>query len=236
MEIINKENFELRFPNLGEINMNAMEEEARNFYFNLYAIYMDLFYKYLLKNINLKSYEKELSAMSLKPIEKDEMDFYQSLAHQFLSYFYIRNNVYLERLANEQVEFMAQKIINSNFELDNKTEEIIESTFRNLIFENVTGNFDSNFIVNFGPNLPQFHAPVNALVLGIRFQNIIKNGNPKTIEQYRLILAELDSIIERMEEDFSDILKIPVKVILYDEKSIKKKDELLDNEDNLKRG
>jgi len=225
MKLIDNEMYKARMSVNDKININDMTEEAKEFYFAVYSLYMELMYKYLLKKTDIINYDNILTNKGYKFVSNGNQDFYQNFSDEFLRFFYIRNNLYMDRLTNEEIEFLGNKLSISNFELDKETENFIEKTYKKLIFENVSGNYDSNFEVNFGPNNPMFFAPVDALVIGVRYN---EEFGENFIEEYLIKRDFIEKIRVEISEKLNKVLSVPVAVIYYNNDSIKKNNNLED--------
>jgi len=213
-----------------KIKIDDMNKDAKEFYFSIYSLYMELLYKYLMKKIDIVTYDNKLRSIGFDKIIEDDMDFYQMFSTTNLNYFYIRNNLYMERLDSSDVEFLGDRVIKQNDNLDKEAEEFVERTYKKLIFENVTGDYNTNFVINFGPDSPKFYTPVNSLVIGIRYkEDLIKENNQNNLKLYSRKRMFVDNLCLEMSKKYTEILSIPVSVISYDENSVKKKINLEDS-------
>ena len=105
--MINIGNFNI-YPN--DIDYVKLEQQGlckdgnlNDAYFKLYNTYLSLFYDILNDN-GLNSFDNDLenSNLHFNQVEKEDMDMYQS--NSIFKYFYVRNNLYLEKLSNEDIE------------------------------------------------------------------------------------------------------------------------------------
>ncbi len=224
MIAINIEDFKLRFPNNSKIILDDMNKDAQDFYLSIYALYMDLFNQYIIKNTHIKDYDDIVSNDDLgyQVVADENKDIYQQFSDNFLQYFYIRNNLYLERLSNDDINLLKEKIIDENFELDEATEELVSRTFRSVIFENINGDVEHTFLTNFGPEDRKFFAYNHSLVIGVRFLMDYDD-----LENYFTLENNLVELCQKVENSLMESLNMDVKVIQYNDYSIKKK---LDND------
>ena len=224
MTVLTEEIYNTRLSVNERIKIGDMNKDAKEFYLAIYSLYMNLMYQYLMKKTEIVNYDKQLIDKDFKSIDEEYTDFYQMFSEGFLKFFYIRNNLYLDRLTNEEIEFLGSKLAGNNYALDRQAEELIERTYRKLIFENVSGNYDSSFDVNFGPDSMKFYAPVNSFVIGVRYDEELINGcDDKSIEKYLTKRNFVEELCLELSEKLSEILNMPVSVIYYNNNSIKKK-------------
>ena len=218
MEIIKIEDYKTRFPIINDgIDIDTMSEEIIGFHFAMYSLYTDFLVNYIIKNTSLKQREETLiNSQLLFPIDDEDKDFYQSTTGRYLNYFYIRNNIHIENLTNDETNFLINKIRNDEFEYDAEVEKFIKNTFSKVI-----NDYDISkppVTINYGPIAEQYYAPTNSLILGFRFnEDVIDVENKiKKIEQSNNIALEI-------EKEISEKLGVNARVIIYDSYSVKKK-------------
>lgn len=226
--IITETEYGTRFPQNELYNIEDMDQDMKEYFFQLYSLYYHLLIKYVIKKTNLTKYDNHFlnSPLHYKVVEKENMDIYQSLSSDNLNYFYIRNNVYLDRLSNEERAFLSEKLKNDNTQLSMESEMFIENTFNRVIME-TTKSSGENCVINFGPEAMSFYAPINALVIGFRYDEFSLNGmddNAWDQQNYKQ-REEIPIILNSMKTQFSEILNMPVYNICYNEFSIKKRYE-----------
>ena len=75
-------------------------------YQDLYQLYTILLTKYVDKRLNLSEREKEIidHPLHLEPVKEEDQDSYQSLTP--LKFFFIRNNLKLERIPKETLQIL----------------------------------------------------------------------------------------------------------------------------------
>ena len=100
MILIDEDYYNTRFPIIGDFDLSKLDDNAKKFYLIEYSVYSSFLYDYLLKHTSIKKSDETLknsTEYEFPTIEKDEMDLYQYLSIGKLNYFYIRNNIYLNR-------------------------------------------------------------------------------------------------------------------------------------------
>ena len=229
--LISEEDYELRFPNNDKLNIKEMSQNLKTDFLKMYSFYMNLFTKYLTTKTLIKKFDDYLNHSNLNfvKIEEENKDIYQKLSGNTLKYFYVRNNLYLDRLTTEEIMFLKNLIINNSMELDSKTEKFIESTYKKLMFEDIDES--SDILTNFGPENIQFFAPSNALIIGFRYDEFNYNGmsDKEWDENYNKQILLLENIFKQLNENIKNNFNNNSYIIKYDDFSIKKKI----NEDNI---
>ncbi len=222
---ITKENLETRFPNNSAFTLESMEEETLHDYLNLYSYTQTLLNSFVSETLGISRYDAYLSYSPLhyQTVLESEMDIYQYLSMSVLKYFYVRNNLYLERLTSEERSFLINKMLREDLSIDEKTKDFLLSVFPRLIVETnkVSGEIG---ITNFGPEVPNFMAPMNSLVIGLRYDEFYE-GNLSDDEwdsNHEKQRVEVAKMMAQLNEELSSKISIPIKVIQYNEFSIKK--------------
>lgn len=227
-EVIDKKSFVTRFPN-GNKDIDNLDEQTNETYRLLYQAYSNLFRKYLIEKLELKKYDDEMSNSSLnyKKVSEEKMDIYQSFTKKELNYLYIRNNLYIERLSSEQKELLYDWFVQGKEDLNDDNISFIESTYKQVIFEDVSGTGDI-LSINYGPDNPSYYFPNNSLVIGIRYDEFDLNGmsDDEWDANHDKQIEEINSLIIRFMLEQKDKISVPLYCALYNDYSIKKKQEL----------
>lgn len=198
-------------------------------FIEIYKAYYSFLAKYLDKILNISEMDKILkeSKFHLKEVEEQDKDIYQSFSS--FSYFYLRNTLYIERLDELELQQLKKKIDSKDEILDYDTEMMIKQSYEKVI---TTTNVENVTFINYGPySSRQYYAQNNAIVLGVRYDpeyNASENNpdysddawDENNDRQIYLVKA----VIDTMNEEAENKLNVPVKVIEYNEDSVKKKD------------
>ena len=224
MRKINIENYETKFPYLNYEFFNNLENKEE--YLNEYSAYVELLVKYLIKNTSIKEMDDKIKNSKeficpFEGVEKDNQDLYQYLCSDYLTFFYIRNNIYIERLTDEEKKQLNSIINSNNQEFDESQELFVKNTFSKLIKEEIGSN--KNNLVNFGPgNKSEYYALTDSLVIGARYDE----GVPvEAFNQNKHLYFERQDYFEEecesLNKKLKDELKQEVSVIRYNNDSIK---------------
>lgn len=219
---ITQDNFENQSPNLINYELllekNLGHEVPNEKYFqllNLYKLYFEQYLKELLP-LNLIDENMKKSDLSYTKVNDDDMDFYQSTSNMDLSYIYLRNNFYVEKLSNEDIEFvLGQK------EYNDEVKEFIRRTYKNVI-----NPYDEDRLIFYGPENQIHMCNSSDVVLGIRY-NEFEQGTLSDSEfeerffKQKQLINQLSSVLEIAGESQ---FNMSIRCIQYNEFSIKKND------------
>ena len=131
---------------------------------------------------------------------------YQS--NSIFKYFYVRNNLYLEKLSNEDIENLLSN--------DSNKKDIVLRTFKDII------NIDDGYKVCYGPDTDNFWYDSDILVLGFRFLEFSDNGlsDEAWEEEFYKKRTYLNNMFSSLEASLTEKLGLKVKICEYDEYSI----------------
>lgn len=210
--MINAENFSI-YPNdinyvkLEQLGLCDKDDNLNDSYFKLYNTYLGLLYD-ILKDNGLMNYDDDLknSSLHFNQIEKEDMDMYQS--NSIFKYFYVRNNLYLEKLDNEDIKKLLSE--------DNNKKDIVLRTFKNVV------NIDDGYKVCYGPDIDRFWYDSDILVLGFRYDEFYDNGlsDDDWQDEFCEKRPYLNNVFSNLEANLTEKLGLKVKVCEYDEYSI----------------
>ena len=214
--------YETRTPNSNSNYFNSLSEPEKAKYLDLYLLYYDLLYKYLISKLELQKYDDMLlnSQNIFYQVAIENMDLYQKIGSKYLKYFYLRNNLYIERLSKEELDFLNKKLVNNNHDLDNETLTFINNTYQKVILENYQGEV---YNINYGPDSLSFYKPNNALIIGVRFDNYYKSpleSDDEWNNKYNDRLYELEIIMKILSRKLEKFETLGY-VIEYNDFSIK---------------
>ena len=164
--------YETRNPNSNFKFFDNLSDIGKEQYLKLYLKYSDLLYKYMIKKLELQRFDNLLlnSPCKFKKIKENDMDLYQKLGSKHLKYFYIRNNLYIERLSNEELN----DLINLTMD-DLDSHDFIEKTYFKVLLEDPDPN--SKLITIYGPDNKEFIKPSNVIVIGYSYVKFDKDEN-----------------------------------------------------------
>ena len=154
-EFLNLINFDLvREKGLGTETLNEK-------YFEILNKYKSFFETYLKENLPLDYIDQNMkeSELDFRPIKDSKKDFYQMTSTMNLTYIYLRNNLYIEKLSKEELQ-----LLDSETEYNDKVKDFIKNTYKKVI-----NPYDDSKIVFYGPENGQFIGNSNDIVLGIRY-------------------------------------------------------------------
>ena len=214
-------------PNSNRIQFNTMSLDERKRYVKLYNLYRKCFTEYIINKLNLKYYDDKIlnSNLNFKAVNKKDMDIYQYFSSDELKYLYIRNNIYLENLTEDERLFLNNLLNDKNYEFDKRIETFIEETYERVIFENICKD-DKEYMVFYGTNAECYMASNKSFILGLRYDDFtFEDTNEELWEkQYeKQTLEFLPKLISEMKKKFEKELKTSVQIMKYNEFSVTKR-------------
>ncbi len=225
MKVITKEQIESRFTVQDVSFLENMDEDTLTSYLQLYSYLQILLNVYVSEYLGLERYDAylEYSELKYKKVKEEDMDVYQYLGSSVMQYFYIRNNLFLERLTKEERDFFVEKMVEENYKVDEKMKDYIKNILSRVIVETEKTRGEVG-LTNFGPDIPSYFAPMNALLIGLRYdefyhENMTDEEWDFSHEQQQ---KDLDKLISQLNLELESKLDIPFKVIQYNEFSVKK--------------
>lgn len=195
-KVISEEQIDKLYPN--NYNENILKayslkdlklNTSFRYYYSYYRFHLE---EYLYEILNLKEIDNKIKSLNANI---NYNNFYKDISNLDMDFVFIRNNIFLDRLTQE--EFIKFKEL-YNSEEHNELKDFIENTYKKLIIFDT--NISSDKVVNYDPLYGRFLAHNNALVIGI-----IADNN-----------EELINYLKQKEEEYSNILNIPVKIHVYD--------------------
>lgn len=230
---LNLENLNTICPNNSKISLKELTKKVENNYLKLYFLYRKLFTEFIIEKIDLQKYDEKIlnSRLNFPIVNEDNMDVYQYFSSDILTYFYIRNNIYIENLSLEERKFFQNRIDENNFELDDTARKIIDDTYGKIIFEDTmkNGEICETF---YGPNSSSYLAQNDAVIIGVRYDEFNLNGlsDNEWDKLHDEQLVYLEDVLYKMKLNTKDKLTKPILFLRYNEFSVMNKDN-----DNLEK-
>lgn len=212
---IDEEFLLLERPNIREELGIRSDAEMRE-YLKLYNTYNNLLIQYAMKQYYFGDMDQELSedySEKFIPVAEDEKDLYQYSANGYLKYYYLRNNVYVERLSEADKQYLLSL---KDISLTAENAEFVARTHLSVILEDASTEGRN---VAYGPNTldGRFYKPSNAIIVGVRydeFNNLPEDDAVNLFATRRGILAISNDFLEYKVRKH---LGIPFYVMIYDE-------------------
>ena len=216
---IDEEELLIERPNIRE-ECNIKSNEGMQEYLNLYNIYNNLLIQFLMKEYSLINVDNELAKRKdeFKEVSYEDKDMYQKSSTGYLKYFYLRNNIYIERLSVEERDFLNKIYLTGNLTLNEEIEEFIKKTYLKVILESPSSK---STYINYGPNNSKFIRPSNAVIIGVRYDEFSQlTQKDNLLEYYSSSLSNLQILINFLEYKIKKEKNVPFAVIKYDEYSV----------------
>ncbi len=225
MILLDEEYYSTRFPKFNN-GFESLSDNEKNTFLNRYSLYMNYLYNFLITETSIKNHDaflKNNKNFTIPTVDEKDKDMYQYLSKGFLEYYYIRNNLNLFCLSNEQLSFLDNRIKNNNYMYDNDAKEFIMNTFREVICEPI----EENTKVSYGPaDSSYFHVLNGSLVIGQRYDEYVTEDlrNSDNQKKYFRRAAIIERECQIISEEISDKLFMDVRVLRYVDETVQKKE------------
>jgi len=173
-------NLEIFQNNNENISLNQAQEKGladgksiNENYVKIYLAYKNLLEYYLFTRLNLNKYDNALNSCGLTfpSVEKSCMDFYQIFSKHLGNYFFLRNNLYIERLSKEDLLYISNLITSDSMDME-EAMRFIERTYKEIIRENPQELFCYQFSALSG----EYVLRDGTIVIGFRYDHF-KDAN-----------------------------------------------------------
>ena len=165
------------------------------------------------------------SELGFKSVNKEKMDFYQYCTCDELKFFYIRNNLYMENLTEQEKEFLTRYSKNADDISKEEIENFVKNSFHKVIVKN-NEKEELEYLIPFGPDSIRYFAKSNSIVIGFRYEQY--DTENKTEDEWYEIYKKrefefLNSFLKETETYFQSILPNQnIKIMQYNDFSVKK--------------
>lgn len=213
---IDKNLLETKLPYRNKEYFDSMSLESQENYLKLYKLYNNLLVQYLIKKYDLNLYDKMIkdSNRLFTKVDTNDMDIYQYVSSKYLDYLYIRNNIYIEKLSQEELLYLSS----TKELLDSNNEQFIEKTYKKVIFENE--------YTMYGPDNSKYLKKPNTLIIGLRCKSIdLNNGSDDELDNFLSQQQYLKLFIPELSRQLNDRNLDSIEVIEYNNSSVVKKQE-----------
>lgn len=195
-------------------------------YYTVVKNYKVLLENYLMSKLPLKEMDDMIvnSGLAFVSLETDEMDFYQKFSSMKLKYVYLRNNLYVHKLSDEDINTLvgltAKQMEKPNAELI----ELIERTYKDVIDAKPLGeDVAVNYKKCYGIDSSDYWLNSDELVFGVRYDEFAENGlgdGDEWMDNYNNQLEFLGKLMLDMDKNCSEILGVKVNFLYYDDASV----------------
>lgn len=224
MIYLDEEYYLSRFPKTDDVFEN-LDDNSKKEFLTRYSVYMNFLYDYLLNKTDIKKHDDEINKNkehSFKPITEAKMDMYQFLAKGKLYYYYVRNNINLSKLSEDEIKFLDDRIASNNINYDKEVEEFIGKTIKRVI----CFSDDENMSVNYGPSdASMFYADNGTLIIGQRVDEYVSYDLNNYENQMKYMRRDvfLGADADEVKTSIAGDLGLSVSVIKYVDETVKLK-------------
>ncbi len=186
----------------------------------IFSTYVKYMYEYLLKNTNIREVDNLFEIcfeFDFPTISEEYMDNYQKLASEYLKYFYVRNDININNLTDEEKAFIAKRIQEGRLNYDDEINLFIERTLPKVILLS-NEKLGDHFLVNYGPASAEYYlVPNTSLVIGFRYSEYVDYDLSEYENQQRYMNREkfTEEQCTKLGQKMSNDLKIKVRVLEY---------------------
>lgn len=225
MIYLDEEYYLSRFPKTDDVFEN-LDDESKKVFLTRYSVYSNFLYDYLLHKTDIKNHDNEIKdnqEHSFKAVNETKMDMYQFLAKGKLNYYYVRNNLYLNKLSEEEIKFLDDRIASNNMAYDKEVEDFIGKTIKNVI----SFSDDKNVSVNYGPSDSSMYIVENGtIIIGQRVDEYVNYdlNNYENQMKYMKRNIFLGADADELKTSIAGDLGISVSVIKYVDETVKLKE------------
>lgn len=224
MKIITENQF--TSSNIDNTYFLTLDEENKKRYLINYSFYYNYLIQYISKLVGLEQLDKILvnSENNYQKIREEEMDIYQYVSSPYFDFFYIRNNVAIERLSQEEKLELEKFIIENRETINPEIENFINRTIVKVITENPTNDLTS--MINYGPFEPEYLSQNASIVIGLRFEEDNDYTRDNFLDRRNNRKTETEILTSLIKTKYVPIIKeklgIGFSVFEYNKESVKK--------------
>lgn len=224
MIYLDEEYYLSRFPKTDDVFEN-LDDESKKVFLTRYSVYTNFLYDYLLHKTDIKNHDDEIKnnqEHSFKTVNETKMDMYQFLAKGKLNYYYVRNNLYLSKLSEEEIKFLDDRIASNNMAYDKDVEDFIGKTVKKTI----SFSDDKNISMNYGPSDSSMYIVENGtIIIGQRVDEYVNYdlNNYENQMKYMRRNIFLGADADELKTSIAGDLGISVSVIKYVDETVKLK-------------
>lgn len=121
----------------------ASEDGFSDEYFEIQALYRCVLENYISATLNLELYETMISVTNIVPQKEDMQNIYRRYSTMHSQYFYLRNNIYIERLDQADLDMLAAAIKDGEAYIFRDIVYLVQRTFRDTICPYEDGSEDT---------------------------------------------------------------------------------------------
>ena len=192
-------------------------------YYALYKDYRSSLERYLLKVLDLDEYDRRIknAASLFQEVSNPDKDFYQFFSSMGLSFFYLRNDLYVEKLSMEEIAYFISLTKEDIDNLNEETISFIEKTWKNIISVGQDGTMI--YMCDNEPDSDYFRFPPNEITIGFRYDELACNDHADRDQWSRhneLQNIFVNSLLTEMEKHYQSISDKKVHVVCNDDSTI----------------
>lgn len=202
-----------------EKGINEKKDIFSHEYLTLQEVYRKAFGQFIIEKLDLKKYEQELleSDMRFIPADKGKQSFYQKWDNMDMKYIFLRNNIPIERLNENDLEILKKEAADNRVEPSSEVMEMIERTYQDIIsLWMIEKESDRKVETFYEQAISPVFVTMDSLVLEIQTcSEFDENGNYVSKEHEHEKDDYLGKLAERMERELDGLMgDTPIRIIL----------------------
>lgn len=154
------------------------------------------------------------SDLNFPAIEEQNQTIYQKTSLGSMDFFYLRNNIYVERLTGEQLAIFDQKLAEDDLEITEDLKKIVEETFELVSIPYLKAKSNTEVPYNSSGTKT---AKNNAIIIEVGYQREIDETgnylNKETEDKRRQFIA--DEIAPKLKKSLETAFNRPVQISIY---------------------
>lgn len=177
------------------------------------SLYLKAFETFLLSKIDLKKYDDMLlnSELDFGVIPKERKFAYHNLSHMNLSYIYIRNFFFVEKLENNDLKVFFDKISRNDYSVDENIMKIVENTYKDVMVDNFRTDqyISEDTIISYGEHTEKNDCYADALCIYIHYGYSSKNFSE---QEYFENKEKKEELLGNITKEITDIISESLKI------------------------
>lgn len=199
-----------------QVNEELMKEKkivSYNEYFLIQSLYKKGFEVYLNELLGLSLFDQIIKNSHLDFGVVKNKDLYHKNSYLGLDYMYIRNFLFIEKLSLENIEFLRQRVLSNNYNVDAELLQLVKDTYIDVSKVDTDAE-----MVCYGVGSPINQFAPDAIAIYINYgknkQKLDKEEYIKNVEEKEIFLeALIDELKENGKAEFVKIEVVYLKTL-----------------------
>ena len=205
-QLRNQKNFNFEKLNAHHFLQNGVVSEE---FWQLNFYYRKVVEKYLDTLLHLTDIDSQLKdLLGSKVYDKKEKEIYFRISS--FDTFFLINNIYLERLSEEEMAFLKNKY-HQNV-LDEEITQFVKNTLKKVLKNKE--NYDDKMKIHLEGTLPSDYVPNTSFVIKFTYDGLKDKDSPQFLSTLREMHGKIEKIKDDLENSAKEKLDIPLYVTI----------------------